>query len=72
MSVELYGASTPDAPVSISDPNWRHLATKGSLPAQATIKLKTGGRALRYLLVWITHPPAGATSVGISELSVST
>jgi hypothetical protein len=73
MTVEFYGATGAE-PVSITDPAWRHLANRRQLAASSTVTLKTGGRALDYLLVWITHAPAGATtgSLGVSELSVTT
>jgi hypothetical protein len=74
IKVEFYGATESQEPVSITDPGWLHLATRSSLKAQATVNLSTGGKAFEYLLVWITHAPAGVTGgqIGISELTVST
>jgi hypothetical protein len=74
MTVEFYGSTASTAPVSITDPAWLHLANRRAIKPSTTIVLKTQGKSLRYLLVWLTHAPAGVTagSVGISELSVST
>ncbi len=73
MTVEFYGA-TGSEPVSITDPGWLHLASRRAITSSTTVTLKTGGRSLDYLLVWITHAPAGMTTgtLGISELSVAT
>jgi hypothetical protein len=73
MTVEFYGA-TGSQPVSITDPAWLHLANRRNVKAQATVSLKTTGKAFDYLLVWITHAPPGVTAgtIGVSELSVST
>jgi hypothetical protein len=74
VKVEFYGATESQEPVSITDPGWLHLATRSSLKAQSTVRLNTAGKALDYLLVWITHAPSGVTggAIGISELTVST
>jgi hypothetical protein len=71
MTLELYGASGT-LPLSIADPNWTHLATRRTLKAHERVPLKTQGRSFRYLLLWITHAPAGRATgtVGLSELSV--
>ncbi len=73
MTVEFYGATGSIAPVSIIAPGWVHLANRRAIKPSTTIALKTQGKSFRFLLVWITHAPAGVTAgtVGISELSVS-
>jgi hypothetical protein len=73
MTVEFYGATGAE-PVSITDPAWIHLANRRQIKASTSISLKGGGKAFDYLLVWITHAPAGMTqgTLGVSELSVST
>ncbi len=73
MTVEFYGATGSELPVSITDPGWAHLATRTAIESQTTVKLKTAAKGLHYLLVWITHAPPGVTTgtVGVSELSVS-
>ena len=73
MTVEFYGATGSELPVSITDPGWAHLATRTGIKGQTTVTLKTPAKGLHYLLVWITHAPSGVTTgtVGVSELSVS-
>jgi outer membrane biosynthesis protein TonB len=72
MTVEFYGADGASPPASITAPGWVHLANRRAIKVSTTVVLKTAGASFRYLLVWITHAPAGVTagSVGISELSV--
>ncbi|HWH11307.1 MAG TPA: hypothetical protein VG165_09270 [Solirubrobacteraceae bacterium] len=73
MTVEFYGAAGSTEPVSITDPGWVHLANRSAIKPSTTVVLKTQGKSFRYLLIWITHAPAGVTagSVGISEVSVT-
>ena len=74
MTVEFYGVDRLDRAGldhrSRMDPPGQPAAIKPS----TTVVLKTQGKSFRYLLVWITHAPAGVTAgpIGISELSVST
>ncbi len=73
MTVEFYGATGSELPVSITDPGWAHLATRTAISAQTTVKLRSAAKGVHYLLVWITHAPSGVTTgtLGVSELSVS-
>ncbi|MEA2373358.1 MAG: hypothetical protein QOH12_3752, partial [Solirubrobacteraceae bacterium] len=73
MTVEFYGATGSELPVSITDPGWAHLATRTAITGQTTVKLRSAAKGLHYLLVWITHAPSGVTTgtLGVSELSVS-
>ncbi|MGI8803811.1 MAG: hypothetical protein ACR2KV_16870 [Solirubrobacteraceae bacterium] len=74
MTVEFYGAPAASVPpVSITDPAWLHLANRKTIKASAKVTLMTAGQSLQYLLVWITHAPAGVTTgtLGVSELSVT-
>jgi hypothetical protein len=72
MTVEFYGATGSSVPPAITSPGWVHLANRKAIKPSTTVVLKTEGKSYRYLLVWITHAPAGVTAgtVGISELSV--
>jgi hypothetical protein len=72
MTVEFYGADATAVPAAITAPGWVHLANRKAIKPSTTVVLKTLGKSYRYLLVWITHAPAGVTAgtVGISELSV--
>jgi hypothetical protein len=72
MTVEFYGATGPTPPVTVTDPGWVHLANRSAIKPSTIVSLKTQAKSYRYLLVWITHAPAGVStgSVGISELSV--
>lgn len=74
MTVEFYGAPAASVPpVSITDPAWLHLANRKAIKGSAKVTLKTAGQSLQYLLVWITHAPAGVTTgtLDVSELSVT-
>ncbi len=67
IGIEVYGART-GPPDSITDDGWDHLATRADL--DAVTKLKLPDRAYRYVLVWVTGLPSGATRAAISELSL--
>jgi hypothetical protein len=73
MTVEFYGATGSELPVSITDPGWAHLATRTAISGQTTVELRSAAKGVHYLLVWITHAPSGVTTgtLGVSELSVS-
>jgi hypothetical protein len=72
MTVEFYGATGSTAPAAITAAGWVHLANRKAIKPSTAVVLKTLGKSYRYLLVWITHAPAGVTAgtIGISELSV--
>jgi hypothetical protein len=72
MTVEFYGANGATAPAAITAPGWVHLANRKAIKPSTAVVLKTLGKSYRYLLVWITHAPAGVTAgtIGISEISV--
>jgi putative peptidoglycan lipid II flippase len=72
MTVEFYGAASA-LPATITTPGWVHLATRRSIDAQTTVALASKGQKLDYVLVWITHAPAGvnAGALSLSDVSVA-
>jgi hypothetical protein len=66
MTVQIYGATARRAPATITDPGWTPLSASHVLKKQAThLKLRTGGRGFRYVVVWIVKAPAA--SVGTPQ-----
>lgn len=68
MSIEVYGA-VKGPPETITAPGWDHLATRKDIGATTKIALPRDG-AYRYVLVWVTGVPEGATQAAISELEL--
>ena len=72
MTVEVFGANGSKLPATIVDPAWTkltpsHLVKKKS----ATIKLGTGGKAFRFLVLWLTKAPASAVGTATAPGQVS-
>jgi hypothetical protein len=67
MTIEVYGARS-GPPTSIVDPGWDHLADRPSIGERTKIKLPS--RPYRFVLVWITEPPADGARAAIAELSL--
>lgn len=67
MDVEIYGAARGPPP-GITDAGWAHLADSRDAGRQTEVKLPR--RPVRYLLVWITAPPADGGRPAIAELSL--
>ncbi len=58
----VYGATGPDIPKTLTDPNWKHLRNGvdvASADGTATLTLGKKGKGVsyRYLLIWVTNPP---------------
>jgi hypothetical protein len=70
MTVEIYGARSTDAPVSVQDPDWTHIATQLDVAKDGTIRLGSGEDEYRHLLVWITEAPPEGGQVSLGELKV--
>jgi hypothetical protein len=70
MTIELYGARTQDAPVSVQDPGWTHIATQLDVAKDGRIRLGGGEDKYRHLLVWITEAPPEGGQVSLSELQL--
>lgn len=61
MTVQVYGAKGAKAPALIVDPGWSQLSGSHVLKKKVThLKLRTEGRAFRFVVVWITKAPAAA------------
>lgn len=67
MDVEIYGA-VKGPPPGITDAGWAHLTDSRDLGRETKVKLPR--RPVRYLLVWITAPPADGSRPEIAELSL--
>lgn len=67
MSIEVYGAVN-GPPALITDAGWDHIATRSELTARTSIHMPD--KPFRYVLVWVTGLPAGATRAAISELAL--
>jgi hypothetical protein len=70
MTIELYGAKTKDAPVSVQDPGWTHITTQLDVAASGRIRLGDGTERYRHLLIWITEAPPQGTQVALGELQL--
>lgn len=70
MTIEIYGARTQDAPVSVQDPGWTHIATQLDVAKDGTIRLGGGTDKYRHLLIWITEAPPEGGQVSLSELKL--
>ncbi len=70
LTVEIYGARTKDAPVSVQDPDWTHITTQLDVAGNGRIRLGDGGRDYRHILVWITEAPPDGQQVSLGELEL--
>jgi hypothetical protein len=79
-SVEVYGTESPELPVDITDPRWAHPADRAKVDA-ADRKGDPAGdgderillgktRRYRYVLLWITVPPAEGRTVRLSDVKI--
>jgi hypothetical protein len=61
MTVQIYGANGAKAPSSITEPGWVLLSGSHTLKKTVThLKLRTEGKAFRWLVVWLVKAPASA------------
>ena len=61
MTVQIYGASGSQAPTAITEPGWTPLSASHVLKKKSSqLKLNTGGKSFRFLVVWIVKAPASA------------
>jgi hypothetical protein len=76
MTVEVFGANGSAIPATIVDPAWTKLTPSHLVKKKnATIKLGTGGRAFRFIVLWFTKAPPSAVGtptvpghIGIGEV----
>ncbi len=71
-TVEIYGANGSALPATITDPAWTklkaaHVMTKKT----AMIKLGTGGKAFRFVVLWLVKAPAASVGTATAPGHVS-
>lgn len=64
----VLAATGSQPPAAITDPGWTRVGKIPSATARTRVKLNTGGRALRWYLVWIEGFAPGQETVKISEV----
>jgi hypothetical protein len=66
MTIQLYGANTPAAPTSITDPAWVTLSSSTvDKKKRLRIALRHSAKAFRFVTLWISQAPAA--SVGTEQ-----
>jgi hypothetical protein len=61
MTVEVFGANGHTLPAAITDPGWTKLTPNHLIKKKtATIRLATGGKGFRFLVLWLTKAPTAA------------
>jgi hypothetical protein len=68
ITVEVYGANGKTPPASISDPAWNRIV---GLKILTTLKLKTGGKGYRYIVLWLAKAPASSTPTSPGAVSIN-
>lgn len=71
---EIYATDSEELPPDILDTRWAHVKDVSDVGVEddgkERIVLGGGSTKYRYVLLWVTMPPADGTTVGISELSL--
>jgi hypothetical protein len=66
MTIQVYGADTPTAPTSITDPAWATLSSSTvDKKKDLRIKLRHSSKAFRFITLWISQ--AAPASVGTEQ-----
>ena len=66
MTIQLYGANTPTAPTSITDPAWVTLSSSMiDKKKDLRVTLRHSAKAFRFITLWISQAPAA--SVGTEQ-----
>ncbi len=61
MTLEVFGANGSAIPPTIVDPAWKKLTASHLVKKKdATVKLGTGGKAYRFLVLWFTQAPSAS------------
>jgi RNA polymerase subunit RPABC4/transcription elongation factor Spt4 len=61
MTLEVFGANASAIPATIVDPAWKKLTPSHLVKKKtATIRLGTGGKAFRFIVLWLTMAPESA------------
>ncbi len=72
MTIEVFGANGSKLPATITDPAWTKLTPSHLVKKKAaTIKLGTGGKAFRFLVLWLTKAPESAVGTPTAPGHVS-
>jgi hypothetical protein len=72
MTVEVFGANANTLPATITDPAWKKLTASHTIKKKtATIKLGTGGKAYRFIVLWLTKAPESAVGTATAPGHVS-
>jgi hypothetical protein len=74
MTVEVFGANGSKLPATIVDSAWTKLTPSHLIKRKsATIKLATGGKAFRFLVLWLTKaaPSAVGTATAPGHVSIN-
>jgi len=72
VTVEMYGSNGHNLPASITDRAWKRLTGSKVLKKKSTtLKLKTGGKTYRFVVLWITKAPAGSTAAAPGQAAVT-
>jgi hypothetical protein len=72
VTVEVYGAGGSKLPEAITDPAWTKLSASHVIKKKTgTIKLHTGGKAFRFVVLWLTKAPAAAVGTATAPGHVS-
>ncbi len=79
-TVEVYGTDSPELPGAVTDPRWAHPADrtkvdavdrKGDPAGDGDERILLGkNRRYRYVLLWITVPPAEGRTVRLSDVKI--
>jgi hypothetical protein len=70
-TVEVYGANGSAPPTSITDPAWNRLVGLKVLKQKdTTFKLKTKGKSLRFVVLWLVKAPAGSTVAKPGDVAI--
>ncbi len=71
-TVEIYATNASPLPSSISDPSWARLVGLKVLKKKiTTLKLKTNGKAYRYILLWLAKGPPSSTASSPGEVAIN-
>jgi serine/threonine-protein kinase len=72
MTVEVFGANGSALPAAITDPAWRKLSPSHLVKKKtATIKLAGGGKAFRFMVLWLTKAPTASVGTPTAPGHVS-
>jgi hypothetical protein len=72
IAVQVYGAKTPTAPTSITDPAWVALSHQKVVRKRRTrIQLRHPKQAFTFITLWISKAPASSTPAAPGHVSVN-